>query len=422
MRADTLIVGGGVMGTSIAMHVARRSDPLSQPVLLLERGELAAGSSGRSGAILRQHYTDRQLAGMARDSLREYAGFEGRTGYSVGFQPCGVLTLAGPEAPATLELVRANVAMQRAIGIETELIDAERIRALAPNIVVSDDALAAFEPTAGVCDPRRTVESFAKLARYYGATTRCGAEVTEVLVDAGRVRGVRVGDETIEARKVVLAAGPWSRRLFERLGIDVPLRVLAPEQHFVETPEVGGPPRSMPEPPSDELSELDARFAAPREDDAHAHPVILDLEAGHYARCEPGEARTRVGRMDYAQCRRLEDPGELGADVSESFSRWAREALVRRLPAYAGQAGRGGLLGWYTVTPDAQPLLGTWPGIEGLFLIAGFSGHGFKLAPSIGLGLTQMLFDEPVSAFEPGFFDPCRFGEGPTEWGGRFGL
>jgi sarcosine oxidase subunit beta len=166
MRVHTLIVGGGVMGTSIAMHVARRSDPLGEPVLLLERRELAAGSSGRSGAILRQHYAARELAGMARDSLREYAGFEARTGYSVGFRACGVLTLAGGGEAAARELVRGNVEMQRSIGIDTRLLEAPAIRALVRGIAVADDAVAAWEPGAGVCDPRRTVESFGAVARF----------------------------------------------------------------------------------------------------------------------------------------------------------------------------------------------------------------------------------------------------------------
>jgi len=434
------------MGTSIAMQVARRSDPLKQPVLLLERSHLAAGSTGRSGAILRQHYSDRELAGMARDSLREYSGFRARTGYSVGFQACGVLTLAGPGSPGSVELVRENVRMQQTLGIDTRLVDAAEIRALARGIQIEEQAIGAFEPGAGVCDPKRTVESFASLARYYGATTRSGEDVLEVLVEAGRVCGVRTRTETIEADQVVLAAGPWSRGLLEPLGIELPLRVLGPQQHFVEALDVGGgasgsarpevsPPLGDPGEPSipgalllggglESLGDpdLEGRFEEPEPDLSHAHPVILDLEAGHYARCDPQTGQTRVGKMDYTGMARLEDPADLPEAVSGDFQRWAREALVERMPAYAERADTGGQLGWYTVTPDAQPMLGPWPGIEGLYLVAGFSGHGFKLAPSVGLGLTQMLFGEPVSAFDTGFFAPTRFASAPPEWGGRYGI
>src|SRR5687767_1696828 len=111
MRAHTLILGGGVMGTSIAAHAALGLDPLEEPVVLLERRAPGAGSSGRSGAILRQFYGARELVVMARDSLSAYASFELRTGRAIGFTRCGVLTLASPAAPGTLALLEANLAL-----------------------------------------------------------------------------------------------------------------------------------------------------------------------------------------------------------------------------------------------------------------------------------------------------------------------
>src|SRR5262245_52630587 len=118
MRARILVVGGGVMGVSIAMRCAARS---RGSVLLIEMKELGAGSSGRSGAILRQHYRDAEVARMARDSLIEYARFEGETGLPLGFRRTGVLTLAGPGQREWCQRIRENVAMLRGLGIETEL-------------------------------------------------------------------------------------------------------------------------------------------------------------------------------------------------------------------------------------------------------------------------------------------------------------
>jgi len=108
--------------------------------------------------------------------------------------------------------------------------------------------------------------------------------------------------------------------------------------------------------------------------------------------------------------------------VSERFARWARAALEARMPVYRGQADAGGLAGWYTLTPDAQAILGPAPGIEGLFIVTGFSGHGFKLAPSVGEGVAQMLWGEPAGAFDAEFFSPRRFQAGEHAWQGRFGL
>jgi glycine/D-amino acid oxidase-like deaminating enzyme len=413
------------MGTAVAMHAARRSDPLAEPVLLLERTELAAGSSGRSGAILRQFYTDRELAGMARDSLRAYASFRTRTGYDVGFRQAGVLALAGEGRAEVCDLLATNVTMMSKLGIDVELIDAERIRALVPGMALGDGAMAAYEPSAGFVNPRRTVEAFAALARYYGATTRCGVEVTGLAVEDGRVRGVETADGVIEAEQVVLAAGPWTSRLLAPLGIELPLRVLAPAQCFFESidPPVGADPDAgLAQHDEGPEAELEARFRRDEAQAPAAHPVILDLELGSYCRSEPEDERTRGGKMDYGDTPHVDDPDAVDDTVDDAFSAWMRERLVTRLPAYADRRELERQNGLYTVTPDAQATIGPLPDVAGLFLVAGFSGHGFKLAPSIGQGVTQMLWGEPVSAFDPAFFSPQRFAGGGAEWGGRFGL
>jgi glycine/D-amino acid oxidase-like deaminating enzyme len=130
--------------------------------------------------------------------------------------------------------------------------------------------------------------------------------------------------------------------------------------------------------------------------------------------------------MDYGGSPVVESPDAPDESVDDAFAEWARAALVERLPAYAEREELSRQTGLYTVTPDAQATIGPVAGIEGLLLVAGFSGHGFKLAPSIGLGVTQMLFDEPVSAIDPAFFAPDRFPArpegGPLAWSGRFGL
>ncbi|MEQ1894088.1 MAG: FAD-dependent oxidoreductase [Planctomycetota bacterium] len=159
MRAHFLIVGGGIMGLAAAWRCARRG---RGPVLLLERRTFGAGSSGRSGAILRTHYKDRELVRIARDSLVEYAGFEGRNGTSIGFHRCGVVTLAGAGQAQWQERVRENVATMRELGVEVELVDAARLRALFPGAVVREGSLASFEPQAGFVDPALALAGFAK--------------------------------------------------------------------------------------------------------------------------------------------------------------------------------------------------------------------------------------------------------------------
>jgi len=419
MRAHVVVIGGGVMGAAIAWQLAARLDPHEQPVVLLEKKELAAGSSGRSGAILRQQYSDRVLAAMARDSLRVYAGFERATGRYIGFVRMGVLTIAGPNQRENQELLRRNTAMQRELGIEVELVDAAGMQRVVPGLAVREGALGAWEPGGGGVDPLRSVEAFAALARESGAATRLGVRVESIAIEKGRVRGVETSDGFVEAGRVVLAAGPWSRALLERAGIRLPLRAVRPEQYFKQMLEG---PRSTEELRGGDGDEARLAWAKPVLP-TPAHPVLLDLEGNFYTRCQPHEGRTRVGRMDYSEDAEIEDPDRLDETVGAQFVEWARERIEERLPAYRGQPDAGTSVGIYTLTPDAQALIGRRREVEGLWIATGFSGHGFKLAPSVGEGVAQMVCGEPVSAFEAEFFDPHRFdGKSGEAWGRAFGL
>lgn len=425
MKARILIVGGGIMGTSIAIEAARRSDPLRAPVVLVERKDIGAGTSGRSGAILRQHYGDRATAVMARDSLRAFAAFEGRTGRSIGFHRTGVLTIAGPDQPEWVRRVEENVTRLRELGIQTEMVDAARMRSLIPGIAVRDGSVGAWEPEGGFVHPGKTLEAFASLARSYGATTRRGVTVERLRVEGGRVRGADTSEGPIEAEQVVLVAGPWSGRLLAQVGVELPLRVVRPENLFF-------PLSSIPaEEGEDEADGGDTNLEFDIEDDptqldpdtmpAGLHPTLIDLENSLYCRCEPSSRSLRVGRTDYDVDLVLEDPDALDEVVSDEMRSWARRALTARLPEYEDRTEVDEVAGWYTLTPDAQAIIDRVASVEGLYVATGFSGHGFKLGPSVGEGMAQMLFDEPLTAFEPEFFAMDRF-RGDEPWTGRFGL
>jgi glycine/D-amino acid oxidase-like deaminating enzyme len=411
MRAKFVIVGGGVMGVSIAWHAALRGASIEEPIVLLEKKALAAGSSGRSGAILRQHYSQREVASMARDSLKVFAAFEKKTGRTIGFQRTGVLTIASPARQDDVALIRRNVEMQVSIGIDTRLVDAAEMRRLVPGISVSDGSVGAYEPGGGGVDPVATVHAFAALAREKGAVTKIGVGATRILVRGGTVVGVDTEDGPIEAEKVVVAAGPWTRKLLAGAGVDLPLRAVKPEQLFLEMATPANATKSDDE---EEGSTLLARGRTSLE--PAAHPVVLDLEHGFYARCESHASplgfagpRTRVGRMDYANDEEVLDPDAVGDHVGEPFRVWARRGIASRIPAYRDLPEVGAFCGMYTLSPDAQALVGPLPELPGLLVVSGFSGHGFKLSPSIGEGVAQMLRDEPISAFDADFFAPERF-------------
>ena len=412
MKAKILIIGGGGMGTSIALHAATRCDPLDEPVVLIERDRLGAGSSGRSGAIVHAAYSDRALCGMARDSLKQYMHLTTHTGRSVGHRKTGVLILSG-DSKEEREHHHADFEMQRSLGINAEELDAEAIRARVPGIEVDDDAIGIWQADGGYLEPSRTIETFARLARERGATTRTGITGPRVLVEGGRVVGVETDQGRFEAEHVVLAIGAWTPVLLEQLGVKWPLRVLRTEEHFVTMPPV-------------DISDEDegfqdhggggheARFVPdPLETLPVAHPVVIDRENCFHIRCDPQEERSRVGRLGFKRLPELDGPLGPTEQASAEFSDWARGSVAKRLPFYADMEDRGSNASHITVTPDGRGIVGEAPEVKGLWVVTGFSGLDYTLAPSIGEGLVQMILGKPVSAFDPSFFAPDRFsGEG----------
>ena len=213
------------MGTSVALSAASRCDPLTEPVILIEKGRLGSGSSGRTGAVIHQGYPDRPLAGMARDALKVYASMPQNVGRSVGYQRTGVLVVAGHE-PEAVERLKRDVEMQRSIAIDVQLVDAHEMRQIVPGIEVDDEAMGSFEPGGGFVDPRRTIDTLAALARTKGVSTRTGVENPTVIIEDGRAVGVATSEGEFRAPNVVLATGPWTPTLLAELGVKLPLRVV----------------------------------------------------------------------------------------------------------------------------------------------------------------------------------------------------
>jgi glycine/D-amino acid oxidase-like deaminating enzyme len=426
VKAKVLVIGGGVVGTSIALHAARRYDPIKEPVVLLERGDLAGGSSGSSGAILRQHYAEPVVASMARDSLRYYASFEGNTGRPLGFRRVGVLTLAGPSRPESMQRLERSIKEQRDFGIQTEVLDAAQIRAKMPGIEVDDRAIAAFESLGGYVDPRQCVREFAALARTYGAITRLGVEITDLVFKNGKIAGARTTDGDFTCEHAVVVAGASMKSFMARFGIDVPVRVARVQQLFVGLPasesdsevvsEFEGYRVDLEDPMEQEHEKLMHSGEEARSPGSE-RPVLVDLEYGIYVRNERAERRVRVAPIAYRSTDIVES-ADPAAAPSDADTQWAREQLCKRLPVHRDQPVLGSAISWFPLSQDGRALIGPVPGHGGLWIAGGFGDHGFKLAPSVGEGVAQMLRGEPVSAFDPAHFavdrKPAR-----VDWSGE---
>jgi len=437
MRARIVIIGGGVIGVCTALHAAQKTDGLREPVMLLEKGRVGGGASGSSTAVLRQFYSSPCTARMARDSLRYFSSLEGRTSRSVGFTRSGVLTLARSRSAEEIARLERIVEMMGSVGIDVHVLGADEIRERIPGILVHDDTVGAWEPTAGFVDSARTLDALATLARDRGAVVRTGSAVERVLVEGGRVVGVRTATGEIDCEQVVIAAGSRALTILAELGVEMPLRVVRTDHLHVGHPVEVSPERleeSLLAASGPEDSGATAWYSRELIEEAQAerarstslrggallpppsHPVLIDPELGFYAKCDPLRNGSQVGRFDYGESVELSDLDGVLEAAGPTFHRWARQVLEARLPFYRDVPGCGGSASVFTVTPDAQAVIGPVPEIEGLFVACGFSGHGFKLAPSVGEGLAQLLVGESVSAFDPEFFDPARFSKGePVE-------
>ena len=212
--ADVVIVGGGANGTSTAFHLTRLG---VRNVLLLERRWLGAGATGKSGALVRMHYTNEHESRLALESLKVFQNFDAEVGGDCGFEPVGFVQLVGRGYEDHL---RRNVAMQRRIGVKTELVSPEDLPRLLPGASTDDVGGAAWEPESGFADPNATAFAFAAAAIRGGARIETARDVTRVVVEHGRVVGVDTREGRVAAPVVVLVPGAWAGRLLEPLGLD----------------------------------------------------------------------------------------------------------------------------------------------------------------------------------------------------------
>ena len=377
--ADAIVIGGGVMGLFCASQLGEQG---VGRVVLLEKRFVGAGSSGKSGAILRQHYSHETTVRMSRESLMFYRSFHERTGRDIGFSEAPMIFLCHEGDRAALE---ANVTLQKGLGVAVEILDAGQLRDLEPRGTFEDEVIAAYETQAGYVNPRLTLPALAALAGEHRVDVREGARVVDVLVDGdGRVGGVRTADgDVIESRTVINAGGPWAGLLCRRLGLDTPLTVIRPEQAYFMPPAGHG----------------GERF------------VYGDLLTGLYWKPEH-TGWTRVGKMAYEGDREVPDPDSYDEGVSGEFIEFCRERLARRLPDYRNAVSGGGCAALYTMTPDAHALIGEIPGIPGFYLVSGFSGHGFKMGPAVGRGVAALVTGSSGGPFDPEFFAVDRFEKG----------
>ncbi len=361
---DAIVIGGGAIGTSALFHL---TDLGCTRVLLVERGEIAGGTTARSSGCLRTHYSVPINVEVARASLRMFGRFAellDDPSADCGMVKSGYIIMA-PPGP-TSAAVRASIAAQRAVGIEASLLDRVEARERHPWLALDDIDAIGFEAEAGFADPYLTATSFARAARRRGATLRTSTPVTGLIRDGDRVIGVATPDGAIHAGTVLSAANVWSAGLARQVGLDIPLEITAHQVFTLAAAETYGP-------------EL---------------PLLKDLAspARLYMRASGGHLLVGGGHEGVV----TEDPDlpDLATDTDAMLEEAAQAAA--RLPAFAEGRLVRSWTGLYDTTPDWNPVLGPAPGVPGLHLAFGFSGHGFKLSPMFGRMLAQAMLGVPT--------------------------
>jgi len=372
--ADIVILGAGVMGASIAFHLAKR-----QPgsIVVIDKDHVGRGGSGRSSALVRMHYSYPPEVQLALISLHIFENWQQVAGEPGDFHKTGFVRIVHPNETERLKL---NVAMQQKLGVNVTLINGHELHELEADWNVKEVELAAYEPDSGYGDGAGVANDFLNRARDLGVRYLPRTPATAFKVHAGRVVGVITSQGEIAAPLVVAATGPWTRPLFQFVGYDLPI-----ETEFHQVAILKNPPGMK----GGGCACIDSVTATYFRSDAHDKFLIGDF---------------------YGQ--RPVDPENFPQRASDQDLEELIERACRRIPKLENAEVMRGVTGVYDMTPDSRPLLGEIPGIRGLHVCAGFSGMGFKISPAIGLVMSELLLDGQASSVDISSFRPSRFAEG----------
>ncbi|WP_210575169.1 FAD-binding oxidoreductase [Streptomyces sp. GESEQ-4] len=364
LQARVVVIGGGVMGTSIAYHLARAG---VRDVVLVERDELGAGSTSKAAGGVRAQFSDELNIQLGARSLEAFGRFQEEVGPDIGLHRVGYLfLLSTPEQVAGFE---AGVRLQNSLGVASRMITPAEAGRLSPLISTDGLLAAAFSPDDGHCTPESVVHGYATAAREYGARILRHTDVTGIERDGDTITAVRTTLGSITTDTVICAAGAWSKAVGAMAGVELPVEPLR-RQIAVTEPVQGLPPDL---------------------------PMTIDFGTSLYFHTEgPG---LLLG---------MSDPDERPGFATDPHDRWIprlAEAMRRRAPALLDLRRTGGWAGLYENTPDHNALIGEATSPSRFLYATGFSGHGFLQGPAVGevlrdlyLGRVPFVDVSPLSA------------------------
>src|SRR5712691_6645746 len=354
--ASVVIVGGGVVGASIAYHLARRGE---RDVVVLEREMVGSGSTSKAAGGIRVQFGTRVEVEFSLRSIEFFKRFEDEMGVPCDYRQEGYLILLFDEAD--LARYRRNVELQTSLGAEVRIIKPDEARAIVPELNVDDVMAAAWGPMDGYASPNDVVQAYANQARARGVQILEGTPATAIELEGDRVTAVLTPEGRIETPLVVNAAGPQAPLVGRMVGVEIP--VDPRRRHIFVTDE----------------------FAGVR----HPMPLVIDRKSGFYCRSEQGQVLMSAGDVGAET--------EFSASVDWSMLGETVDKAVQRIPALEGASIRHAWAGLRPLTPDEHAILDWAPGVRGLYLAVGFCGHGFQHSPATGQVVAEILTGAPPS-------------------------
>jgi len=370
--ADVVIIGGGVVGCSIAYHLARRG---ARDVLVLERDAIGAGTTSKAAGGIRSQFPTETEIRFSLEAIRVFERFEEEFGVDPGYRKIGYLFLISD--PEDLRGYEARVALQRSLGVDVRIVVPGEAKALVPALHVDDLIAAVWGPDDAMAGPSEVTSGFARRARDLGASIVEGVEVAGIELQGERATAVvTASGDSIATRVIVNAAGPGAARVGRLAGVELPVHPRRRHIFFTEPfPDIPGPV-----------------------------PLTTDRASGFYFRKEMEQVLLSPGDV--------EDVGD-DFDVAVDRAKIAEtvDKAVHRLPILETARIAGGWAGLRPLTPDDHAIIGWAPGVEGFFVAVGFGGHGFQHSPTTGRVVSEWLIDGAPS-IDLSLFAPDRFARG----------
>jgi sarcosine oxidase subunit beta len=369
--ADVVIIGGGVMGASTAYHLAMRGQ---KNILLLEKDEFfGQGATGRCAGGVRYQFSTEVNVRLSLQSLPMLERFKDEIGQEINYRKCGYLFVL--TRPVDVKIFRHSLELQQNLGVHTEWLAPDEIHRRLPLMRFEDALAGSFNQEDGLVDPNSVVMGYVSAAQRLGVHCLNNIEVVGIQVPAGKIAGLETNQGTISTRVIVNAAGPWAGLIGQMAGVAIPI-VPYRRQIITTTP--------LPEVPPD-------------------FPFILDFAQSLYFHREGNGILTGMSNLN--------EKAGFDQTVDEEFEMVNLEAAITRMPCLEKASLLSHWAGLYEVTPDAHPIYGKTP-IEGFYLVAGFSGHGFMHGPISGKIMAECILDGKFQCLDVSMLDLARFTEG----------